>query len=163
MCGPFATRACASSSYATTSMHSGTQLPLRCKRCLTRRQVLRGHTLHHRRTSSTLRQVHCMHSQRSMALLPEVQLRQPYVLPRGCASNLLLDPTKQGLLREDLVLSFGSLTRASFPSTSSLQPLVEFVSTHENVSQVARHHLLCLTVSAARNSRQGEARLRGDN
>ncbi|EPT05298.1 hypothetical protein FOMPIDRAFT_43428 [Fomitopsis schrenkii] len=38
-----------------------------------------------------------------------------------------------GLLREDLVLSFGPLTRASFPSASSLQPLAELVSTQENV------------------------------
>ncbi|KAH9841630.1 uncharacterized protein C8Q71DRAFT_341054 [Rhodofomes roseus] len=37
-----------------------------------------------------------------------------------------------GLLREDLVLSFGPLTRASFPSSLSLQPLAEFVSTREN-------------------------------
>ena len=36
------------------------------------------------------------------------------------------------------MLSFGSLTRASFPSASSLQPLAEFVSTRENVSRVAR-------------------------
>lgn len=38
----------------------------------------------------------------------------------------------QGLLREDLVLSFGSLTKASF-ATSSLQPLADFVSLRENV------------------------------
>lgn len=49
---------------------------------------------------------------------------------------------KQGLLREDLVLSFGPLTRASFPSASSLQPLAELVSTQENVSQVA-HVIVC--------------------
>ncbi|KZT09120.1 uncharacterized protein LAESUDRAFT_674858 [Laetiporus sulphureus 93-53] len=36
-----------------------------------------------------------------------------------------------GLTREDLILSFGSLTKASFTS-SSLQPLAEFVATREN-------------------------------
>ncbi|OCH91211.1 hypothetical protein OBBRIDRAFT_792490 [Obba rivulosa] len=36
-----------------------------------------------------------------------------------------------GLLREDLVLSFGVLTRSSFGS-SSLQPLAEYVATQEN-------------------------------
>ncbi|KAL6304349.1 hypothetical protein BKA93DRAFT_825807 [Sparassis latifolia] len=36
-----------------------------------------------------------------------------------------------GLLREDLLVSFGHLTRSSF-SSSSLQPLAELVTAHEN-------------------------------
>ncbi|PCH40064.1 hypothetical protein WOLCODRAFT_136632 [Wolfiporia cocos MD-104 SS10] len=36
-----------------------------------------------------------------------------------------------GLMREDLILSFGSLTKSSFSSTS-LQPLAEFVAAREN-------------------------------
>lgn len=46
--------------------------------------------------------------------------------------------SKQGLLREDLILSFGSLTKASFPS-NTLQPLATFVASHENVSAVCLH------------------------
>ncbi|KAF8577049.1 hypothetical protein K439DRAFT_1365650 [Ramaria rubella] len=38
-----------------------------------------------------------------------------------------------GLLREDLILQFGTLTTASFPS-SSLQPIAEVVASHENKS-----------------------------
>jgi len=42
-----------------------------------------------------------------------------------------------GLLREDLVLSFGTLTRSSFGS-SSLQPLAEYVATQENRELVVK-------------------------
>ncbi|EMD39847.1 hypothetical protein CERSUDRAFT_112114 [Gelatoporia subvermispora B] len=42
-----------------------------------------------------------------------------------------------GLLREDLVLSFGALTRSSFGS-SSLQPLAEYVATQENREVVVK-------------------------
>lgn len=43
--------------------------------------------------------------------------------------------TAQGLLREDLILSFGSLTGSSF-SSSSLQPLATLVAANENVCAV---------------------------
>lgn len=41
-------------------------------------------------------------------------------------------------MRDDLVVCFGSLTRASFSSTS-LQPLADLVAAQENVS--ATHNL----------------------
>ncbi|TFK88204.1 hypothetical protein K466DRAFT_521260 [Polyporus arcularius HHB13444] len=37
-----------------------------------------------------------------------------------------------GLLREDLILSFGPLDKSSFPTSSSLQPLAELVAAQEN-------------------------------
>ncbi|KAI0927158.1 hypothetical protein AcV5_007768 [Taiwanofungus camphoratus] len=42
-----------------------------------------------------------------------------------------LQPFAKGLMRDDLVVSFGSLTRASFSSTS-LQPLADLVAAQEN-------------------------------
>ena len=39
----------------------------------------------------------------------------------------------QGLLREDLILSFGSLTKSSF-SSNALTPLANLVAANENVS-----------------------------
>ncbi|KZT73711.1 hypothetical protein DAEQUDRAFT_661548 [Daedalea quercina L-15889] len=53
-------------------------------------------------------------------------------VPRLRRHDLAAETLVQGLLREDLVLSFGSLTRTSFPSSTSLHPLVEFVAAHEN-------------------------------
>ncbi len=49
------------------------------------------------------------------------------------------DKPVQGLLREDLVLSFGPLKKSSF-SSSSLQPLAELVASQENVSPNYRCH-----------------------
>ncbi|CCM00648.1 uncharacterized protein FIBRA_02686 [Fibroporia radiculosa] len=57
----------------------------------------------------------------------EVSL-QPFAKVNGVAPGS--PAAAAGLLREDLVLSFGPLTHSSFSST--LQPLVEYVAGHEN-------------------------------
>lgn len=54
---------------------------------------------------------------------------QPFAKVNGVAPGS--PAAAAGLLREDLVISFGGLTKASFPS-SSLQPLAELVAAREN-------------------------------
>ncbi|KAI0648105.1 hypothetical protein C8Q79DRAFT_1008460 [Trametes meyenii] len=54
---------------------------------------------------------------------------QPFARVDGVAPGS--PAASAGLLREDLVLSFGPLTKSSFP-TSSLQPLAELVTAQEN-------------------------------
>jgi len=54
---------------------------------------------------------------------------QPFAKVNGVAPGS--PAAAAGLLREDLVISFGRLTKASFTS-SSLQPLAELVAAHEN-------------------------------
>ncbi|KAI8994136.1 hypothetical protein BD414DRAFT_457638 [Trametes punicea] len=55
---------------------------------------------------------------------------QPFARVDGVAPNS--PAAAAGLLREDLILSFGPLTKSSF-ATSSLQPLAELVAAQENV------------------------------
>ncbi|KAI0661941.1 hypothetical protein C8Q70DRAFT_1043186 [Cubamyces menziesii] len=55
---------------------------------------------------------------------------QPFARVDGVAPGS--PAASAGLLREDLILSFGPLTKSSFAS-SSLQPLAEFVTAQENV------------------------------
>ncbi|KAJ8483474.1 hypothetical protein ONZ51_g4671 [Trametes cubensis] len=54
---------------------------------------------------------------------------QPFARVDGVAPGS--PAASAGLLREDLILSFGPLTKSSFAS-SSLQPLAEFVTAQEN-------------------------------
>ena len=54
------------------------------------------------------------------------------VRPFGTSHMRLINEVFQGLLRDDLILSFGSLTRDSF-SSNSLQPLASLVASQENV------------------------------
>ncbi|KAI0081539.1 hypothetical protein K474DRAFT_1635344 [Panus rudis PR-1116 ss-1] len=54
----------------------------------------------------------------------------PFARVDGVAPNS--PAAAAGLLREDLILSFGTLTKSSFPA-SSLQPLADFVGRRENV------------------------------
>jgi len=54
---------------------------------------------------------------------------QPFAKVNGVAPNS--PAAAAGLMREDLVLSFGSLTYSSFP-TPSLQPLADLVADQEN-------------------------------
>ncbi|KAI0947237.1 hypothetical protein AcV7_009708 [Taiwanofungus camphoratus] len=61
---------------------------------------------------------------------------QPFAKVNGVAPGS--PAAAAGLMRDDLVVSFGSLTRASFSSTS-LQPLADLVAVQENVS--ATHNL----------------------
>lgn len=61
---------------------------------------------------------------------PESQSLLPFAKVDGVAPGS--PAAAAGLLRDDLILSFGSLTKASFPS-NTLQPLAIFVASQENM------------------------------
>ncbi|KAI0699298.1 hypothetical protein C8T65DRAFT_659838 [Cerioporus squamosus] len=76
---------------------------------------------------------------------PSTLTREQPPATTGSASGTSLEPfarvdgvapgspaASAGLLREDLILSFGPLNKSSFPTSSSLQPLAELVAAQEN-------------------------------
>ncbi|OBZ71324.1 putative 26S proteasome non-ATPase regulatory subunit 9 [Grifola frondosa] len=65
----------------------------------------------------------------AQAEAPSTDRSQPFAKVSGVAPQS--PAAAAGLRRDDLVVAFGHLTKSSFES-SSLQPLVEFVTTQEN-------------------------------